>query len=109
MADITPRLQQDVLSAVADRQPLRLHAGNSKAFFGNPVDGTPFDLSGHSGIVSHEPTELVLTARAGTPLVEIEEQLAKHGQMLSFEPPHFGGGATLGGAIASGLGGPRRP
>jgi glycolate oxidase FAD binding subunit len=109
MADIAAQLQERVRAAVADRQPLRLHGGDSKAFFGNPVQGEPLDLSGHSGIVSHEPTELVLTARAGTPLLEIEQRLAEQGQMLSFEPPHFAGGATLGGAVASGLGGPRRP
>ncbi|MFQ5938340.1 MAG: glycolate oxidase subunit GlcE, partial [Acidiferrobacterales bacterium] len=61
------------------------------------------------GIVSYEPTELVLTARAGTPLKEVEATLDDGGQMLAFEPPHFGDGATLGGAIASGLSGPSRP
>ena len=109
MADIAVQLQERVRAAAADRQPLRLHGGNSKAFYGNPVQGQPLDLSGHSGIVSHEPTELVLTARAGTPLLEVEQRLAEQGQMLSFEPPHFAGGATIGGAVASGLGGPRRP
>jgi len=109
MADIAAQLQDSVRAAIADRRPLRLHGGDSKAFYGNPVQGQPLGLSGHRGIISHEPTELVLTARAGTPLLEIEQRLAEQGQMLSFEPPHFGGGATIGGAVASGLGGPRRP
>jgi glycolate oxidase FAD binding subunit len=60
------------------------------------------------GIVDYEPTELVLTARAGTPLAEIERALAERGQMLAFEPPRFGPQATLGGTIACGLSGPRR-
>jgi len=109
MADISDQLQQQVQTAHAGRTPLRIQGGNSKHFYGNPVEGEVLDISGHSGIVSHEPTELVLTARAGTPLDEIEATLAQSGQMLSFEPPHFNGGATIGGAIAAGLGGPRRP
>ena len=74
-----------------------------------PVEGEPLQLSGHSGIVRYEPTELVLSARAGTPIPEIEAALAENGQMLTFEPPDFDHTASLGGAIASGLGGPRRP
>lgn len=109
MGDIAQQLQEMVRAATADQRPLRLRGGDSKAFYGNPVEGETLDIGGHSGIVSHEPTELVLTARGGTPLTDIEAVLAQHGQMLSFEPPHFNGGATLGGAIASGLGGPRRP
>jgi glycolate oxidase FAD binding subunit len=66
-----------------------------------------FDVSGHCGIVAYEPTELYITAKCGTPLAEIEAALAEEGQMLAFEPPHFAG-ATLGGAIAAGLSGPRR-
>ena len=62
-----------------------------------------------AGIVDYEPTELVITARSGTPLAEIEAAMREHGQMLAFEPPHFGADATLGGCIAAGLSGPRRP
>jgi glycolate oxidase FAD binding subunit len=60
-------------------------------------------------VVDYQPKELVLTARAGTPLADIEMLLSEQGQMLAFEPPHFSGNATLGGSIASGLSGPRRP
>jgi len=109
MSDISTDLQQQVQTAHAEHTALRIQGGNSKHFYGNPVDAEPLSLGPHSGILSHEPTELVLTARAGTPLGEIESTLARHGQMLSFEPPHFDGTATLGGAIAAGLGGPRRP
>jgi len=109
MGDITEKLQQQVRNAFLERTPLRIQAGNSKHFLGNPAEGELLDVRPHSGIISHEPTELVLTARAGTPLSGVEEALAQQGQMLSFEPPHFGGEATIGGAIAAGLGGPRRP
>ena len=65
--------------------------------------------AGHRGIVEYDPRELVLTARSGTTLQEIEAALAEANQMLAFEPPHFGDSATLGGTIACGLSGPRRP
>jgi glycolate oxidase FAD binding subunit len=107
--DISQHLREAVLQAVAEKSPLRLVGGNSKAFYGRAVQGRPLDLAGHSGIVDYEPTELVITARAGTPLREIEDALAGQGQMLAFEPPHFGESATLGGTVACGLSGPRRP
>jgi glycolate oxidase FAD binding subunit len=86
---------------------LRLRGAGSKDFYGGLLAGEVLDLSGHGGIVAYEPTELYITAKCGTPLSEIEETLAEEGQMLAFEPPHFGR-ATLGGAIAAGLSGPRR-
>ena len=89
--------------------PLAIHGGGSKAFYGRQVSGTALNVRNHCGIVNYEPTELVLTARAGTPLAEINEALADKGQMLPFEPPDFDGVATLGGAISTGLSGPRRP
>lgn len=107
--DIAEALAEQVRVAAEKKQPLNIIGSGSKAFYGNPVDGETLDLSGHSGIVRYEPTELVITARAGTPVNEIEQALAEQGQMLAFEPPKFGGKATIGGAIASGLGGPRRP
>ena len=79
MGDIAEHLRATVAAAAATRRPLRLHGGDSKRFYGNPLQGRPLDLSGHRGIVSHEPTELVLTARAGTPLGKIEALLAEHG------------------------------
>ncbi len=98
-----------VRRAAADKTPLRIVAGGSKAFFGRMCEGEPLDVSGHRGIVSYEPSELVITARAGTPLAEIEAALAQNNQLLPFEPPHFGDRATLGGMVAAGLSGPRRP
>jgi glycolate oxidase FAD binding subunit len=96
-----------VRAAYEGHTPLRLRGAGSKDFYGGLLAGEVLDLSGHCGIVAYEPTELYVTAKCGTPLSEIEEVLAEEGQMLAFEPPHFAG-ATLGGAIAAGLSGPRR-
>ncbi len=97
-----------VRAAAADGRPLRLCGGGSKDFWGAPLTGEVLDTRGYSGIVCHEPSELFVTARAGTPLVELEAALAAHGQCLPFEPPHFGAGATVGGMVAAGLSGPAR-
>jgi glycolate oxidase FAD binding subunit len=107
--DISQELAEQVRGAADRRQPLRLVGLDSKGFYGHPVKGEPIQLSAHRGITSYEPTELVLSARAGTPIPELEAALAANGQMLAFEPPGFSATASLGGAIASGLSGPRRP
>ncbi|CAH1198171.1 glycolate oxidase FAD binding subunit [Candidatus Nitrotoga sp. BS] len=107
--DISETLQHQVHSAIGNGAPLKIEGGNSKAFLGRESHGEILDISAHCGIVEHDPRELVLTARSGTPLKEIETALAEAGQMLAFEPPHFGENATLGGTIACGLSGPRRP
>ena len=92
----------------ADRKlALRLRGGGSKDFFGNDPRGELFDTRDYGGIVDYEPSELVLTARCGTPLAEIERLLDERQQCLPFEPPHFGA-ATFGGCIAAGISGPRR-
>jgi glycolate oxidase FAD binding subunit len=103
-----PSLQERIRVAAAARRPLCIRAGGSKDFYGGPLAGDLLDVSPLSGITHCEPTELVISARAGTPLVELERELAAHRQMLAFEPPLFDGRATLGGAVASGLSGPRR-
>ncbi|HEU4775953.1 MAG TPA: glycolate oxidase subunit GlcE [Telluria sp.] len=99
--------RDQILGAAASGGKLRLRGGGSKDWYGQGVEGEVLDTRGFCGIVDYEPTELVITARCGTPLAEIEAALAERGQMLAFEPPHFGA-ATFGGAIASGLSGPRR-
>ncbi|SHM26733.1 glycolate oxidase FAD binding subunit [Nitrosospira sp. Nsp11] len=102
----------------ADEQ-LIIRSGGTKDFYGSrivalaladplPSRGGILDATAYAGIVDYEPTELVVTARAGTRLSDLETELARHGQMLAFEPPHFGAGATLGGCVATGLSGPRR-
>ena len=100
--------QAQVRHAAASGAPLCIRGGGAKDWYGGAPTGAILDTRSHAGIVDYEPTELVITARCGTPLAEIEAALAGRNQMLAFEPPHFGSGATLGGAIASGLCGPRR-
>lgn len=119
-----------IRDAHARHRPLVIRGHGSKAFYGNPVEGDPLDTAPLTGVVDYQPQELVLTARTGTPLAEIEARLAEQGQMLPFEPPRFGPhpnplppagegandalhaskamNGTLGGAIAAGLSGPRR-
>jgi glycolate oxidase FAD binding subunit len=103
--DLIERVKQ----AATDKTRLCILGCGSKAFYGRRCEGEPLEMSRHRGIVSYEPSELVVTARAGTPLAEIEALLAENGQLLPFEPPHFGHDATLGGMVAAGLSGPRRP
>ncbi len=107
--DWSQQLAEQVRTAYGAREPLAIEGGASKRFYTGDPRGTAVVVSSHRGIVTHEPTELVITARAGTRLAEVEAALAAAGQMLAFEPPHFGESATLGGTIACGLSGPRRP
>jgi glycolate oxidase FAD binding subunit len=107
--DIGTELQEAVRAAAARGAALHIRGGGTKDFYGRRTNGQPLDVRKHRGILAHEPTELVITARAGTPLAEIEAALAEENQMLAFEPPRFGATATLGGTIACGLSGPRRP
>lgn len=109
MPDIAHALQAQVRDAIARRAPLCIRGGGSKDFYGRAPRGEPLETGGHRGVLQHAATELVLTARAGTPLRDIEALLAEQKQMLPFEPPRFGAHDTLGGAIACGLSGPARP
>jgi len=121
-------LRATVQEAHRAARPLRIIGGGSKAFYGRAVaaDAAPLSIAGHHGVAHYDPAELVLTARAGTPLAAVEKLLAAENQMLGFEPPRFGGGGgsgagdgdgdgddagrgTIGGAVAAGLAGPRRP
>lgn len=107
--DLISALRERIAAAHDRGTPLAIRGGGTKAFLGHPVDGAFLDVSALTGIVDYQPGELVITARAGTRLAELETVLAEHNQMLPFEPPHFGADATLGGTIAAGLSGPRRP
>jgi glycolate oxidase FAD binding subunit len=127
IASVLERFSAQILDAAATKQPLRLRGGDTKRWYGeartdftqdeHDMSAMPdtvaalhtLDARAYSGIVEYDPAELVITARAGTPLADIEAALAERGQMLPFEPPHFGAGATLGGCVAAGLAGPRRP
>lgn len=113
--DAIDQLCDLIRDARAAGRKLAIQGGGSKAGFGAPTDATPLDMRAFTGIVDYDPAELVLTVRAGTPLVEVEAALATQGQMLAFEPwdhgPLFGasaGAATIGGIIAAGVAGPRR-
>ncbi len=100
-------LQERIRDAAGRGTALRLRGGGSKDFYGNEPRGEILDTRGYAGIVSYEPSELVVTARCGTPLQELEDALSQHHQYLPFEPPHFGE-ASIGGCVAAGLSGPRR-
>ncbi|SDG69627.1 MULTISPECIES: glycolate oxidase subunit GlcE [unclassified Duganella] len=102
-ADFSDRIR----AATATGTPLRLRGGGTKDWYGQALHGEVLDTRAYSGVISYEPTELVITARCGTPLAEIEALLAQHQQMLAFEPPRFAG-TTIGGVVAAALSGPRR-
>ena len=107
LAQITERVRV----AAADQTPLRIRGGGSKDFHGLALHGEVLDTRVLHGIVDYEPSELVVTVRAGTPLAELEAALAAQGQCLPFEPPHFGAqpqATTVGGMVAAGLSGPAR-
>jgi glycolate oxidase FAD binding subunit len=106
--DQTNELRERVLIAAEAGTPLSIQGSGSKSFLGRAATGTPLDATGHEGIVNYQPKELVITARCGTRLADIEAALAEQGQALPFEPPRFGPGATIGGTIACGLSGPAR-
>lgn len=112
MQDNAPQTLQGftdrILQAAQSGQPLRLRGGGTKDFLGQVLQSEVLNTSGYSGILSYEPSELVITVRCGTPLVEVQAALAEKGQSFAFEPPHFGPGATMGGMMAAGLSGPAR-
>jgi glycolate oxidase FAD binding subunit len=106
------RLQEQIKDAGARGAQLEIRGQGSKAFYGQAPRGELLDMSAYSGISSYEPSELVVTVKAGTPIAELEQMLAAQGQHLAFEPPRFGGrgnlSGTVGGMVASGLSGPAR-
>jgi len=106
--DNSQQIQSQILDAYKNKSALKICGGNSKHFYGQRVDATPVDITAHNGIINYEPTELVVTVRAGTRLSELEATLSKSNQMLPFEPPHFSETATIGGTIACNLSGPIR-
>ena len=107
--DDSAALLEQVNRALETATPLRIQGANSKAFLGRIIGGEILDTRAHRGIVSYDPTELVITARCGTPLAELLAVLDGSQQMLACEPPAFADDATVGGMIATGLSGPRRP
>ncbi|WP_293660285.1 glycolate oxidase subunit GlcE [Rhodoferax sp. OV413] len=117
LSDALQPLQNQIREAAEQRSPLHIRGGGSKNFYGQPGHGAILDTRTLSGVIDYAPSELVITAAAGTPLREIEALLAAQGQCLAFEPPHFGwsadaatgsSSATVGGMVACGLAGPAR-
>lgn len=112
MEFVLSEMIDQVMTARASQRPLYIQGGGTRQFYGEPstvpANGGRLDISPYRGVVNYEPSELVITARAGTPLAEVEALLATNRQMLAFEPPRFGPESTIGGCIASGLSGPRR-
>ncbi len=107
--DLKAELIKAVKSAYSSSENIRIRGAGTKFFYGNSVTGTMLDVGRHTGVISYEPSELVITARAGTRLSVMSQILADARQMLAFEPAWFGGEATLGGTVACGFSGPRRP
>lgn len=103
-------LTDQINTAAAQRTPLRIRGGGSKDFYGESLQGELLNTTPYHGIVSYEPSELVVTVRAGTLLAELEAVLTEKGQCLAFEPPRFGSlnNGTCGGMVAAGLSGPAR-
>ena len=106
--DLTASIAERVRVAAGAGTNLRIRGSGSKDFYGQILKGDVLDMAPFAGVINYEPSELVVTVRAGTPLAELEALLATQGQCLPFEPPHFGSGATVGGMVASGLNGPAR-
>ena len=109
ISEIYKGYEEQVVAARQLQQCLVIRGGNTKYFYGRKTEGDILDTGNCSGIISYEPTELVITAYAGTPISKIANILHRHNQMLAFEPPYFGEAASIGGMVACGLSGPRRP
>ena len=107
-ADFTYQAADRIRQAAAAGAALRIRGGGSKDFYGQALEGDVLDTTPLIGVISYEPSELVVTALAGTPLAELEALLLAQGQCLPFEPPHFSPHSTLGGMVAAGLSGPAR-
>ena len=108
MSDALAAIVEQIREAGARGTPLSIRGGGTKDFLGEASGGEPLELAGLCGVVDYDPSELVVTVRAGTALAELEALLETQGQMLPFEPPRFTEGTTIGGAVAAGLAGPRR-
>ncbi len=98
-----------IKAAAAKGTKLAIRGSGSKAFCAPLASGDAIDTRAHAGIVEYEPNELVIVVRCGTRIADVEKAMADAGQMLAFEPPRFGENATIGGMVATGLSGPRRP
>jgi glycolate oxidase FAD binding subunit len=109
MDSVISIFEEHIKQAAASKQTLRIQGGSTKHFYGEQnAFHAVLDTREYAGVVSYEPSELVVTLRSGTPLAELEQLLSTQGQCLAYEPPHFGAAATVGGMVAAGLAGPSR-
>ena len=109
VSDRTEAIRDRVRAAFESGTPLTIEGGGSKRFYGRAPAGETLKVAEHRGIVNHEPSELVLTVRSGTPVGETQAALAEHGQWLPFDPPRHKEASTIGGVVACALSGPARP
>ena len=108
MHSVLDKFRQCIQSAILEKSALCIQGSGSKVWYGREAKGEIFDTREYRGIIAYEPTELVITARCGTPMIEIMAAIDQQHQMFAFEPPSFGIDATIGGVVATGLSGPRR-
>jgi glycolate oxidase FAD binding subunit len=109
MSDNSQQLANEVKEAFENKSPLSIHGMKSKSFLRYQDEGTALNTMEHTGIIAYEPTELVVTVRAGTPIQTLQSILAEQNQTLVFDPPRFHQKGSVGGAVATGLSGPSRP
>ena len=102
-------VSERIVAASKSGAPLEIRGGGTKRFLGNPSKGELLDVGRIRGIVDHDPSELTVAVHGGTRVAALEAALAESGQMLGFEPPAHDDESTIGGVIACGLSGPRRP
>ena len=107
--DISNSLQNQLQQAIQEKTPVTIAAGHSKDFYGREIKGQELSVLNHAGIVEYDFRELVITVRSGTPIEELQRVLSENNQMLAFEPPVYSGEDTIGGLLACGFSGPRRP
>ena len=109
MADVSQRLIEQVAQAVHSDSPFAIVGGGSKRFMGRKTELDEINVGEHRGVIAYDPSELVITARAGTTIAELEQVLAEKEQMIPSDPPQYSAKATLGGALACNQSGPSRP
>ena len=107
--DLSRDLQEQLQAMLSGKQPVAISAGHSKDFYGREIKGEPFSVADHAGVLEYDFRELVITVRSGTSINDLQKVLAENNQMLAFEPPVYSGKDSIGGLLACGLSGPRRP
>ena len=102
-------LTATIAQACANGTATVIGGHGSKSFFTRNVEGELVSTVDHIGVLDYRPDELVITTRSGMPLKDLASIVAAENQMIPFDPPHFNGRGTVGGALATGLSGPGRP